>query len=374
MSEMTRDATREMVRAAGASAAGARTAMVARADLAQVTPYTTAPLDGITLDLRDNVNLWGAPPTAMAVLREIGADALATYPSVNATPLTASVAAQLGVRPDEVVAGNGSDDLIDACFRAVAAPGERVAHMEPSFSMVPRFARLNGLEPVGVPLRPDGAADIDGLLATGARVIYLCSPNNPTGTITPESEIRRCIAEAPGVVLLDEAYAEFVGLRDWRAEAPALGNVLIVRTFSKAWGLAGLRAGVGVGARDLVDAVVRARGPYAVNAVAERVATAALTQDAAWMRATAAAAVESRTRLDALVRGRRGVRAWDSRANFAFWQVEGDAETYAARFAAAGIAVRAFRALPGIGDALRVGVAPWERLAGIEAPIAACWP
>ena len=92
------------------------------------------------------------------------------------------------------------------------------------------------------------------------------------------------------------------------------------------------------------------------------------------MRATAVAAVESRTRLDALVRGRRGVRAWDSRANFAFWRVEGDAETYAARFAAAGIAVRAFRALPGIGDALRVGVAPWERLAAIEAPIVACWP
>lgn len=347
---------------------------LARADLAQVTAYTSAPLAGITLDLRDNVNLWGTAPAAMAALRDLRAEELLAYPPVDAAPLTAAVAARLGVRVDEVVAGNGSDDLIDACFRAVAAPGDRVAHMEPSFSMVPRFARLNGLEPVGVPLRADGAADIDGLLATGARVIYLCSPNNPTGTITPESAIRRCIAEAPGVVLLDEAYAEFAGLRDWRADAPGMEKVLVVRTFSKAWGLAGLRVGVGVGGRALVDAVVRARGPYAVNAVALRAAATALVQDEAWMTRTGAEAVASRTRLDALVRGRRGVRAWDSRANFAFWQVEGDAEAYAARFAESGIAVRAFRALPGIGDALRIGVAPWERLAAIEAPIAACWP
>ena len=120
--------------------------------------------------------------------------------------------------------------------------------------MVPRFARLNGLEPVGVPLRPDGAADIDGLLATGARVIYLCSPNNPTGTITPESEFRRCIAEAPGVVLLDEAYAEFAAPgRSAVALTAEHPNLIVMRTFSKWAGLAGLRVGYSV-------AQVRARG------------------------------------------------------------------------------------------------------------------
>jgi len=347
---------------------------ILRPGLEQVTAYAPAPVDGLTLDLRDNVNLWGAPPTALAAVRGAAAAALQEYPAVSGGPLVLALAAHLGVRPDEIVVGCGSDDLIDACFRAVAAPGERVAHPAPSFSMVPRFARLNGLEPVGVPLRPDGAADIDAMLATGARILYLCSPNNPTGTLTPETELRRCIAEAPGIVVLDEAYAEFAGTRDWRAEAPGMERVLILRTFSKAWGLAGLRVGYGVGSRALVDAVVRSRGPYKVNALAERAATAAVRHDEAWMRAAAAEAAECRARLDRLVHGRRGVRAWASAGNFVFWQVDGNADALAARFAAAGIGVRAFRALPGIGDALRIGVAPWPALERLIPVIEAAWP
>jgi histidinol-phosphate aminotransferase len=348
--------------------------MIARPGLERISAYATASLGELSLDLRDNVNLWGAPPSALQVLRETSAAELLNYPAVSASRLTSTLARQLGVRSDEVVAGCGSDDLIDACFRAVASPGERVAHAEPSFSMVPRFARLNGLEPVGVPLRADGAADIDGLLSTGARIIYLCSPNNPTGTITPESEILRCIAKAPGIVVVDEAYAEFADTRDWRAEAPGMEKVLVLRTFSKAWGLAGLRVGVGIGSRALIDAVVRSRGPYKVNALADRAATVALEQDADWMRQTAAASVESRERLDALVEGRAGIRRWPSRANFVFWQVDRNAEEIAARFAAQGIGVRAFRGLPGIGDAIRIGVAPWPMLARLEQVIAECWP
>lgn len=340
---------------------------IARAGLEHIPAYAPPALESLTLDLRDNVNLWGAPPGALAVLRAAEATALTQYPTVSATPLTAVLAARLGVAPDEVVAGCGSDDLIDACFRAVAAPGERVAHGEPSFSMVPRFARLNGLEPVGVPLRPDGAMDVDGLLATGARIIYLCSPNNPTGTVTPEAEIRRLIAHAPGVVVVDEAYAEFAATRDWRAEAPAMGRVLVLRTFSKAWGLAGLRVGVGVGSRELIDAVVRSRGPYKVNALAERAATVALRDDDAWMRATAAEAAACRARLDAAGRDLPGVTPWRSEGNFVFWQLAQDAQAVAARFAAHGIGVRAFSGLPGIGEAIRIGVAPWSQLQRVAA-------
>ncbi len=347
---------------------------ILRAGLEAVTAYAPPLVAGLSLDLRDNVNLWGAPPAASAVLRGASPDMLTMYPDAGAATLTGALATRLGLHRDEVVAGCGSDDLIDACFRAVAAPGDRVAHPDPGFSMVPRFARLNGLAPVAVPLRADGAADIDAMLATDARIIYLCSPNNPTGTLTPVSEIRRCIAASRGIVVVDEAYAEFAATDDWRAAAPGLGRVLVLRTFSKAWGLAGLRVGYGVGSRELVDAVVRSRGPYKVNALAERVATAALFEDDAWMRRTADAARAARARLDALVRGRRGVHAWRSEGNFVFWQVAGDAEAFAARFAAHGIGVRAFRGLTGIGDALRIGVAPWERLAPLAAVVEELWP
>lgn len=355
-----------------------RMTTIARPGLDRIPAYAPPPIEGLELDLRDNVNLWGAPPHASAALRAAlrgaGPALLTTYPSVSATTLTGALAERIGVRPDEVVAGCGSDDLIDACFRAVAAPGERVAHPDPSFSMVPRFARLNGLEPVSVPLQANGAADVDAMLATGARIIYLCSPNNPTGTVTPESEVLRCIREAPGIVVVDEAYAEFARARDWRPDAPGMERVLVLRTFSKAWGLAGLRAGYGVGSRALVDAVVRARGPYKVNALADLAASTAVREDWDWMRRVSAEAAEARARLDALVSGRRGVRAWASEGNFVFWQVEGDAHALAARFAARGIGVRAFSGLTGIGEALRLGVAPWERLGRLASIVEGLWP
>ena len=347
---------------------------IAREGLDRIPAYVPTPIAGIDLDLRDNVNLWGAPPNAMRAVRAAGAAALTSYPAVSAAVLTEAVAERLGVRVDEVVAGCGSDDLLDVGFRAVASPGERVAHADPTFTMVPRFARLNGLEPVGVPLLPDGAADVDGLLATGARIIYLCSPNNPTGTITPEREIRRLIERAPGIVVIDEAYAEYSSTRDWRAEVPAMGRVLVLRTFSKAWGLAGLRVGYGVGSRALVDAVVRSRGPYKVNALAELAAATALREDDAWMRAAAAEACVNRARLDSFVREREGVRPWASEGNFVFWQLAQDAHRAAARFGARGIGVRAFSGLPGIGDALRIGMAPWSLLQRVADLVPELWP
>lgn len=336
--------------------------LILRAGLERVPTYSPSPLAGVDLDLRDNLNLWGAPPAALAALRDLRVEGVTNYPTVSAGELASALAAGIGVHEDEIVAGCGSDDVIDAFLRGVAAPGERVAHAEPSFSMVPVFARLNGLEPVGVPLLPDGAADVDGLLATRARVIYLCSPNNPTGTVTPAAEIRRLIERAPGVVLVDEAYAEFTSEPDWRAEAPDMGNVLITRTFSKAWGLAGLRVGYGVGSREIVTATTKARGPYKVNALGQLAAVAALNADAEWMARVAAEARDNRDRLAALLTGREGVRVWESRGNFVFLQVDQPAVGLAARFQERGIGVRAFSGLPGIGEALRIGVAPWVQL------------
>jgi histidinol-phosphate aminotransferase len=353
---------------------GADMTTIGRAGLDRIPSYRTAPLPGVDLDLRDNVNLWGAPPAALAAVRDAQAAQLREYPAVSATALTGALAVAVGVRPSEVVVGCGSDDVIDAFLRAVAAPGDLVAHADPSFSMVPIFARLNGLEPVAVPLRRDGSADVDAMLATGARVMYLCSPNNPTGTVTSEAEIRRLIAHAPGVVLVDEAYAEFTGLPDWRADAPGMERVLVTRTFSKAWGMAGVRLGYGVGGAELVDAVAKSRGPYKVNALGELAAVTALRADVAWMEAAARDAIVVRDRLATALRGRVGVRVHDSRGNFLFLEVADRATELAARFQARGIGVRAFTGLTGIGDALRIGVAPWERMARVEALALELWP
>jgi histidinol-phosphate aminotransferase len=161
-----------------------------------------------TADLSDTVNLWGAPPAALVALREAGPETVSTYPALYNAELKAPIAAYAGVRPEEVVTGCGSDDVIDCALRAFAAPGGVVAHAAPTFSMVPSYARANGLVPVGVPLRGrDYRADADALLATGAAVIYLCTPNNPTSTPLPAELVRRVVEGARGLVLLDEAYA-----------------------------------------------------------------------------------------------------------------------------------------------------------------------
>ncbi len=323
-------------------------------DVPEYAPDATS----CAVDLRDNTNFWGAPPNALAALRTLDPSLLNDYPPVAAGRLTRAIAAMVGVAPDEVAAGCGSDDLIDAAFRAVAEPGALIAHPAPSFSMVPIFARLNGLEPIAVPLRRDGAADAEALLATGARIIYLCSPNNPTGTVTPADVVRRVVRESNAIVILDGAYAEFAPeLDDVRAEAPAFERLLVLRTFSKAWGLAGLRVGYAVGSAALVRAVRKSTGPYKVNAVAALAAQTAITSDADWVRARAADAVQLRGRVTEALRT-LGLSPLDSRGNFVCVPVA-DARALAARIAERGVAVRAFTGLPVFGDILRVGVGPW---------------
>ncbi len=330
---------------------------IARPSLRDVPVYAPE-ATSCAIDLRDNTNLWGAPPAALAALRSVDPTALSLYPGVSAVRLTNAIAAFVGVDAREVAAGCGSDDLIDAAFRAVAEPGALLAHPAPSFSMVPIFARLNGLQPVAVPLTPDGAADADAMIATGARIIYLCPPNNPTGTITPAEVVRRIIRESDAIVMLDGAYAEFAPeLEDLLTEAPSLERLLVLRTFSKAWGLAGLRVGYAVGSAQLVRAVRQSNGPYKVNALAEQAACVALAEDADWMRARAADAAAMRERVAQALRA-MGLAPLDSRGNFVCVPVP-DARALAGRLAERGVAVRAFAGLPVFGDVLRVGMGPW---------------
>jgi histidinol-phosphate aminotransferase len=197
------------------------------------------------------------------------------------------------------------------------------------------------------------------MLETGARIMYLCTPNNPTGTAHSRAAVERVIAGAPGIVIVDEAYAEYAN-DVFTAEAVRHPHVFATRTCSKSFGLAGLRVGFGVATPPLVGEVRKARGPYKVNAVAERAATAALTNDRAWMVGIATEVRELRVRLrDKLVS--IGLNPLPSQANFLCVPVP-DSRHLGARLQARRIAVRALVAVPGVGDALRIGLAPWPVL------------
>lgn len=311
------------------------------------------------IDLSDNTNLWGAPPAAARAARETAAAALTRYPALYAAELKEALAAYAGVNDAAIVTGCGSDDVLDSAIRALAEPGDHIAYADPTFAMVPVFARMNGLAPVGVPFAPGLDIDPDALLATGARIIYLCSPNNPTGTSATRAAVERVLERAPGVVILDEAYAEFMG-GGFIADAPARENLLVTRTMSKAFGLAGLRIGYAAGHPSLVREVEKSRGPYKVSAVAERAAAAAVREDLDWVRARVAEARAGRERLAAALIAMR-LAPLPSAANFLLVPVDG-APRIARRLRELGVAVRPLVGLPGIGDALRITVGPWPMM------------
>lgn len=331
--------------------------------LRDLSPYTAVEA-GRAVDLSDNTSLWGPPPQAADAMRAVGAAAMARYPAIPPVSLNRALAAYAGVREDMIVVGCGSDDLIDGAMRAFAQPGDTIAFAVPTFSMVPTFAAINGLRVHAVPFTSALDVDVEALLAPNPRLVYLCSPNNPTGTALPRATIERVVREAPGTVLLDEAYGEFCDAPGFSL-ARSTERLIVTRTLSKAFGLAGLRIGYAVLAPALARALETVRGPYKLNVAAAAAATAALTDGLPWVRERAREAVATRRRLEIELAG-AGLAPLPSDANFVCVPCR-QAEVLGERLLARGVAVRVLRGLPPItnalaasaGAALRIGVGPW---------------
>jgi histidinol-phosphate aminotransferase len=225
--------------------------------------------------------------------------------------------------------------------------------------MIPVFARTNGLIPIEVPLTPRLDADSASMLETGAQITYLCSPNNPTGGELARGIVEQIVRGAAGLVIIDQAYAEFGG--DSYTDLVSLGRpVLVTRTLSKAFGLAGLRVGYGIGSPELVSEIMKAQGPYKVNALAERAAVAALGNDRGWVEDRIADVVTNRTRFRQEL-ALRGITSLPSSANFVLLPVK-DCAAVSEQLRRLGIGVRALPSLAGIGDAVRIGIGPWEQM------------
>lgn len=295
-------------------------------------------------------------------------ESLTRYPSSPyGIELKEALATYVGVTSAEIVTGCGSDDVLDAAIRAFGAPGSRVAVMSPTFVMIPLFARVNGLEPVLVPLKSNYDVDIEAMLATEASIIYLCSPNNPTGTLLDPTSIETIVERASGIVIVDEAYAEFAPTSAVRLVSKSK-RLIVARTMSKAFGLAGLRIGYAIGDPALIAEVEKSRGPFKVSSAAERAAISALSEDLPWVREKVEAAQINRGRFSAALTA-LGLDPLPSHTNFVLVPVEEPARI-ANVLRAHGIAVRPFEKLPPIspalaatgGGALRITVGPWEML------------
>ena len=330
-----------------------------REDYRPLRPYDPGRAP-IPVDLSDNTNLWGTPPAAQEVVRLAPPEALTRYPSVYASDLKEAIAAKYGIPVENITTGCGSDGILDAIFRASTLPPGRMSFPIPTFSMVKVFAQMNGLERFPVPWIK-AAVDPARLLLDEPDLVYICRPNNPTGASLAKDWLHALLAlggpQGP-LVVLDEAYANY-GEDSFLAEAPLSDRLLVLRTFSKLYGLAGLRVGYAVGPTDLIEEAEKSRGPYKVSQVAERAAVAALEDSSGWCEHVLSQTVENRTRLENELKS-RGLQPLPSQGNFLLIPVNpaGAVEVNRA-LAKHGVACRPFPRLPDIGEALRVTVGPW---------------
>ncbi|MFM5883848.1 MAG: pyridoxal phosphate-dependent aminotransferase [Novosphingobium sp.] len=338
-------------------------------------PGKSADEDGRALvKLSANENPLGSSPQALAA--RAAAQVPSLYPDGDSTALRQVIGRLHGIDPALIVMGTGSGELLHTATGAYAGPGDEVLYSQYAFSLYEIVARRCGAQPVEASAR-DYANDVDALLAAvtpRTRVLLLANPNNPTGTFLPASEIARLHAGLPADVLLvlDQAYAEYVA-PDQDDGSLALAahhaNVLVTRTFSKAYGLAGERVGWGTGSAEVVGVLNRIRGAFNVSNSAQATALAAL-QDQAFVEHSrlhnAAERARFVTAIDAL--GNHGLRAVPSEANFVLVLFEG---ALSAVTALNGLAARGYivRHLPGqgLGHALRITVGTREQMDAIAA-------
>ncbi|MGB1586576.1 MAG: histidinol-phosphate transaminase [Thermoplasmatota archaeon] len=313
-------------------------------------PYYKAPVDGQPLRLDQNTNLYGRNPALDTAVPNVD-----QYPSRDADDLLQALADFHGLTPDHFVVGNGSDEILDLLTKAFTAPGQTLACPTPSYSLYPFYAQLQDLKVQQVRLHHQYGLDVDGLLAAQADLTLIATPNNPTGNLAAADDLERLLQESTGVVVLDEAYIEFAGLQhSFLPRIDEYDNLCVMRTLSKAYGLAGLRIGYLAGNTDLVERLRLVKPPFNLNTYSEAVAVAAL-EGQEWVDEVVAQTRLERERL-AEALAKRGFRVHPSDANFILSEHAMDPAIIASGLRARGVLIRTFPGKEGLERKVRFGI------------------
>jgi histidinol-phosphate aminotransferase len=348
-----------------------------RRALADIVPYEPGkPVEEVqrelglerVVKLASNEGPFGPFPQALAALERAQAE-LNRYPDGGAYRLRAALAGRHGVRLEEVAIGSGADGLIDGISQATLEEGDQVVHGWPSFPSYSIYARKAGGEPWHVPLRDD-RYDLDALLAAvtdRTKLVYICHPNNPTGTMNTRAELDAYFERVPEHVLtvLDQAYLEYIEEPDYPDAVEeyfkAGRRVIVLRTFSKIYGLAGLRVGYGIGPEELVTALGKTRRAFDLTTPAQEAALASL-DDHAEVERRRSINSEGRAELEQIVRD-AGLRISEPGvANFVFVDLGDDARPWFEALLREGVIVRPLAGF-GAPTAIRITVGTSEEQA-----------
>ena len=307
--------------------------------------------EGELVKLASNETPWSPHPAVLEALQGALAG-VNRYPDPAAARLRRRLADRYELPASRVAVGNGSCEILLAAAEAMLEPGAEIVYAWPSFSMYPHLAAMTGARAVTVPLDSDGRHDLEamaGEVTAATRIVVLCNPNNPTATALPADAIEAFVAGLPRhlLVVLDEAYAEFQTLQDADATLPLAArhpNVVLLRTFSKVYGLCGLRLGYALGPESFRLAVDRVRQPFSVNMLAQVAGAEALRhQDEVASRVERTAT--ERLHVEGELR-RRGLETTASEANFSWVSLgDRDEETIVDGLARRGVIVRGGTAL-----------------------------
>lgn len=236
--------------------------------------------------LCSNENNFGSSPLAKAAIEEALSNVY-LYPDPTGEGLKRKIGEKYGYRQDQLILGNGSDGILYTMFKAFFEPGEHLLTSEATFVSLHAMAKMNNVEIKSVPMKTGYAFDLDAIYAAitpETKVIYLCNPNNPTGAMIPQKDLVGFIEKVSNdkLIIVDEAYYEFSkDLSDQYPDSTKLGldNVLTLRTFSKAYGLAGLRLGYGIGHPDIISTMHKVKLTFNPNVLAQAAGIAALDDD-----------------------------------------------------------------------------------------------
>lgn len=264
------------------------------------------------LRLDTNTNVLGSNPAAEKYLREHTWD-LNGYPNTYSDGLRQAIAELYGLEADNVIAGNGSDELLDVIFKTFMNMGDNSVVPVPSYTLYDYFVKLNGGKAIEVDLTDDYQLDVDSIVSKDAKVVIMPSPNNPTGNCFRVKDVEEVISRFDGIVVVDEAYAEYSD-HPFVNRVEEFDNLVVLRTFSKAYAMAALRVGYAVTNKSLADMMISVKIPYSLNMVSEGAAIAAV-KDQDFVRRSVQMVKEQRPLLDAGLR-KLGFETFPSDSNF----------------------------------------------------------
>ncbi len=329
-----------------------------RPEIRALSAYHVAdPGDLVKLDAMENPYTWPQPLVEewLQLLRDVSVN---RYPDPAARRLSERLRESMGVPADMgILLGNGSDELIQILALALQGGGRSIMAPEPGFVMYRMIATFAGMEYTGVPLREDFSLDGPAMLEAIARhrpaLVFLAYPNNPSGNLFDEDDVRAVIETAPGLVVVDEAYHAFAE-RSFMGQLGRYPNLLVMRTLSKL-GLAGLRLGLLAGPKDWLHELDKVRLPYNINVLTQASAEFALRHGGVFDAQTAAIRDE-RTRLLAGLAALPAITVYPSSANFILFRVPGRADAVFAGLKAGGVLIKNLNRPGALEDCLRVTV------------------